>query len=152
MPRGGKREGAGRKPRAGKFAAKPRPAPRPAAPALTIENGAANVMLSLAYIPASHVEMVNARLKGPPLEVVRALGEMPMPTQMTEEQERWERSFRLECQRLALPYVARKLAPAQEGYEQPAGAQDGEQSNDLELARRIAFALAMGAAKAKQAA
>lgn len=113
------------------------------------------------YVSPEQLREVNERLKGSPLEVINALAEMPMPANLTPDQERWERRFRLECHKIAMPYthprlvaVSHELAPKPSAkignYEKPV--LEGEQSNDLELARRIAFALAMGAAKAKQAA
>ena len=148
MPRGGKREGAGRKPGPGRM---PKPRQRP--PATAVDKLPMVEVLTAQLVPQEVIDQVNARLKGSPIEVITALASMPLPANLTEQQERWERSFRLECHKIAAPYMHPRLAsvafqaappPSQSAGRYVGEANDAEETGALETARRVAFTLALG--------
>jgi hypothetical protein len=116
--------------------------------------------MSMEFVPQDMIDQVNARLRGSPLEVITALATMPIPANLTEQQERWERSFRLECHKVAAPYLHPRLSsvafqmappPSQSAGQYMGEAKDvGDLVGVLEVARRVAFTLALGHQKAKK--
>ena len=153
MPRGGKRAGAGRKPGTGRIES-----PRKRPP--DIQNLPVAELLTAQMASKEVIDEVNARLVGSPIEVIVKLAAMPMPANMTEQQERWERSFRLECHKIAAPYMHPRLAsvafqvappPSQSPGRYMGEAKDEQdEMGALEIARRVAFTLALGYQKTKK--
>lgn len=131
MPRGGKREGAGRKPKGMNAppVIKDQAVHLPKVSTVVID--AVNAVIAGSHNPG-HVDC---------LEVIRGMMTLPMPKDLSEERERWERAFRLECAKALAPYRHSKQRPVEPLPPPPPPLADTDPSNMLARARRIAFAL-----------
>ena len=165
MPRGGARPGAGRKRKLVQppdpSQIKPPPPPKPPGDRRGgARKGAGRGGIGLSVVakatpaPDPVVDMLNRELTGPnatPLQYMLAVMRNPNEDPARRDKMAISAAPFLHARLTGVAFeLARPPMEMAGSYEKPV-LEDAENSNDLELARRIAYALAMGAKKAKAA-